>query len=30
VPGWENTGALVVGQCDVGSRWVEMLWIAGP
>jgi hypothetical protein len=30
VPAWQDAGALVVGQCDVGSRWVEMLWIAGP
>jgi len=30
VPAWGGTGALVVGQCDVGSRWVEMLWVAGP
>ncbi|NYJ03831.1 hypothetical protein [Petropleomorpha daqingensis] len=29
-PAWQDAGALVVGQCDVGSRWVEMLWIAGP
>jgi hypothetical protein len=29
-PAWQSSGALVVGQCDVGSRWVEMLWIAGP
>jgi hypothetical protein len=30
VPAWQDAGALVVGQCDVGSRWVEMLWFAGP
>jgi hypothetical protein len=30
VPARQDAGALVVGQCDVGSRWVEMLWIAGP
>jgi len=30
VPGWQDTGALVVGDCDVGERWAEMLWIAGP
>jgi hypothetical protein len=30
VPAWQDAGALVVGQCDVGSRWVEMLWITGP
>jgi hypothetical protein len=29
-PAWPSSEALVVGQCDVGSRWVEMLWIAGP
>jgi hypothetical protein len=29
VPAWQSAGALVVGQCDIGSRWVEMLWIVG-
>jgi hypothetical protein len=30
VPAGQGTGALVVGQCDAGGRWVQMLWVAGP
>jgi hypothetical protein len=30
VPAWQDAGTLVVGQCDVGSRWVQMLWVAAP